>query len=68
MKKLIKELFDKNVLKSNYNIMQKSISYIKDSKKFFEELEKLLSDESYSKNDILNLYIRFKDKLGVKWV
>lgn len=66
MKKLIKELFDKNVLKSNYNIMQKSISYIKDSKKFFEELEKLLSDESYSKNDILNLYIRFKDKLGVK--
>lgn len=66
MKKVIKELFDKNVLKSNSNIIQKAISYIKDSKKFFEELEKLLSDESYSKNDILNLYIRFKDKLGVK--
>ena len=66
MKKVINGLFEKNVLKSNANIMQKAIYYIKDSKKFFEELEKLLSDESYSKNDILNLYIRFKDKLGVK--
>lgn len=66
MKKVISELLNKDVLKSNKNTIQKAIFYIKDSKKFFEELEKLLSDESYSKNDILNLYIRFKDKLGVK--